>query len=112
MPNARPSADRLHVASLYAADVSDTVAVGDNAVANVGDDLHVGVAVKAKACSRRNLVVVPDDQAANRTMRGIAILTNAEVMQRLEPTDIATAKFCFSSYFDHGTLTAMQSTPT
>jgi hypothetical protein len=88
MPNARPSADRLHVASLYAADVSDTVAVSDNAVANVGDDLHVGVAVKAKACSRRNLVVIPDDQRPKRLIGWIAGRPHCKVMLRFEPTKI------------------------
>jgi hypothetical protein len=89
MPNARPSADHLHVASLYAADVSDTVAVGDNAIANVGDDLHVGVAVKAKTCSRRNLVVIPDDQRAKRLIGRVAGRPYCKVVLSLEPTKIA-----------------------
>jgi hypothetical protein len=92
MPNARASADRLHVASLYAADVSDTVAVGDNAVANVGDDLHVGVAVKVKACSRRNLVIVPDDQRAQGPICRIAGSPYCEVVLGFEPTKIAAVE--------------------
>ena len=92
MPNARASADCLHIASLYAADVSDTVAVGDNAIANVGDDLKIGVAVKVKARSRRNLVVVPDDQRAKRLVGRIADRPYCKMVLGLEPTEIAAVE--------------------
>jgi hypothetical protein len=70
------------------ADISDTVAVGDNAIANVGDDLHVGVAVKTKACSRRNLVIVPNNQRAQGRVGRIAARVYCKVMLGLEPTKI------------------------
>jgi|SRR5580692_8670196 hypothetical protein len=88
MPYSRPGADRLHVAGLGAPDVSDAVAVGDNAVANVGDNLHVGVAVQTEARSRSNLVVIPHDQRAKRRVGRIAIGPDRKMVLGLEPAKI------------------------
>jgi hypothetical protein len=47
------------------------------------------VAVKAKTCSRRNLVVIPDDQRAKRLIGRIFGRPYCKVALSLEPTKIA-----------------------
>jgi hypothetical protein len=63
--------------------------MGDNAVADIRDDLHVGVAVETKARSRRDLVIVPDDQRAKRRMGRIAIRPYGKMVFGPEPAKIA-----------------------
>ena len=70
----------------------DTVAVSGNAIANVGNDLQIGVAVKVKARSRRNLVVVPDDQRAKGLIGRIAGRPYCKMVLGFEPTEIAAVE--------------------
>ena len=63
--------------------------MSDRSRQDVGDNLHVGVAVKTKARSRRNLVIVPDNQRAKGRVGRIAARVYCKVMLGLEPTKIA-----------------------
>ena len=62
--HAGAGAHDLHVAGLGAALVAHVVAVGDRALADIGDDLHVAVRVRVEAGAGGDLVVVPDAQPA------------------------------------------------
>jgi hypothetical protein len=73
----------LDVASNRSADLARTVLVRHRALADIGDDFHVSMEMTAEAGSGRDLVVVPDHEGAERTILGITVGRNNEVMTRL-----------------------------
>jgi len=82
------SAHDLDVASHGPADIAGAVFMGHRALADIGDDFHVGMGVAAKASAGRDLVVVPDHEGAEGTIRLVAAGRNDEVMARLQPAEI------------------------
>ena len=92
----------LHVAGLGAALVAEAVAVGDRALAHVGDDLHVRVRMRRKATLRRDRVVVPHAQRAPAHTVGIVVAGEREMMFRLEPAVVGSAQAVEGSAFNHG----------
>jgi hypothetical protein len=63
--------------------------VRHGALANVGDDFHVGMGVTTEAGSGRDLIVVPDHQGAEGRIRPIAVVRHDEMMARFQPAAIA-----------------------
>src|SRR5262249_49653006 len=60
----------LHIASIGAALVAETILMRDRALADIGDDLHVGMGMRGKARVGGDLVVVPHSQApVTKTLR-------------------------------------------
>src|SRR5271166_7051894 len=59
MADAGSGTHHLHVAGCGAALVAEAVLVGDRTLADIGDDLHVGVRVRWKPGVRGDRVVVP-----------------------------------------------------
>ena len=83
--NAGPSAHDLDVAGLGPTEASDRVPVNYCARANIADDLHVFVAVKIEACARSDLIIVPDDESAERFVVGVAPRRDPEMTASLQP---------------------------
>jgi len=75
--------------------------MGDGALPDVGDDLHVGMWMRRKPGARGNLVVVPDAQRAPPHPMRIEVVGKREMVFGLEPV-ITGAAQCFErSAFDH-----------
>ena len=70
-------------------DIAGTVFMGDHALANISDNLDVRVRVAAETGIGRDFVIVPDDESAERAIRGVALRGHDEVVARLEPAVIA-----------------------
>jgi hypothetical protein len=102
--DARAGAHHLDVASLGAALVAQAVLVGDGPLADIGDDLHVGVGMGRKARVRRDLVVVPHAQGAVVHVRGIVVAGEREVMLGLEPAVVGAAELREGFAGDHENL--------
>src|SRR5262249_54873799 len=94
-------AHHLHVAGLGAALVAERILMGDRTVANVGDDLHVGMRMRRKAGVRRDLVIVPDAQRAVAHVLRVIVVGEREVMPGLEPAVIGAAELCKWFELDH-----------
>ena len=61
-------AHHLDVAGKGPANVARVVFMGGHALADIRDDLHVGMAVQAEPGAGGNFVIVPDDKGAERRM--------------------------------------------
>jgi len=99
--DARARRHHLHVTGDRAALVAETVAMGDRAVAHIGDDLHVAMRMRVEAGARRNLVVVPHAQPAPAHARGVAIAGEGEMMARAQPAMVGTAQPGEGTRIDH-----------
>src|SRR5260370_577755 len=80
----------LDVAGHGPPDIAGAIFVCHRALADIGDDFHVGMGVTAKAGAGSDLVVVPDHEGAEGAIRGIAVGRNDEVMARLQPAASAS----------------------
>jgi hypothetical protein len=80
MPDPSAGAHHLHIPGLEAADVAEAVPVGDNAFADIGHDLDVGVVVRRKSRVRSDLVIVPDIEIGDWFVRGISDRPDGEVV--------------------------------
>ena len=101
MSNTRSSTHHLHITRVGLTDVSLVITVRDNAFADIADDLYIGVVMETEAGVGRNLIVVQNDEIADRLMRWIAIRTYCEVVLRLEPSSISPADFIECFEFQH-----------
>ena len=73
MTDAGPGTHDLDVAGHGATDIADAVFMRDGALADIGDDFHVGVRVTAEPGAGRDLVVIPDHEGAEGPVRRIAV---------------------------------------
>jgi hypothetical protein len=101
MTDSSASAHDLDVASHGPADIAGAIFVRYRALADIGDDFHVGMGVTAKAGAGRDLVVVPDYEGAERTIRLITVGRHDEVMARLQPAAITVIEALFGSKLQH-----------
>ena len=92
MHDALARAHHLDVAGLGAAAIAQMVLVADRAAADIGDDLHVPVAVHGKAAAGLDRVVVPDPQRAEAHAVRVMVVGETEMVARLEPVDIHPAQ--------------------
>src|SRR5258708_2585871 len=83
-PDSRPGADRLNVAGPCQAHISNAVAMSHRPLADVTDNLHVGVAVQIEAAPGGNLVVVPDEERTHRSVYRITLRSDFEMMSGIE----------------------------
>ena len=67
------------------ADIAGAVFVRHRALADIGDDFHIGMGVMAKAGAGRDLIVVPDHQGAEGAIRLITVGRDDEVVARFQP---------------------------
>jgi len=91
----------LDVAGHGPPDIAGAIFVCHRALADIGDDFHVGMGVTAKAGAGSDLVVVPDHEGAEGAIRGIAVGRNDEVMARLQPAAIAVIERFLGSKLQH-----------
>ena len=66
-------AHHLNVARFRAPLVAETVLMGNRTLADIGDDLHVGVGMRGKAGVGCDFVVVPHPQGAVPHIVGIVV---------------------------------------
>ena len=66
--------------------------MGDGALADIGDDLHVGVRVGREARIGSDLVVVPHSERAMAEALGVVIAGEGEMMLGLQPAVVCAAK--------------------
>src|SRR6185312_1740416 len=104
MHNAAPRMHHLDVARDRAPLVAEVVAMGDGAGADIGDDLHVPVRMRVEASAGRNLVVVPDPERAEAHPVGVMVISEAEVMARVQPLVLKAPKARERPHVDHCTL--------
>ncbi len=101
MADTRSGAHDLDIASNSSTDVAGTVFVRDRALADIGYDFHVRMRVATKAGARSDLVVIPDHEGAEGTIRRIAFSRNDEVVARLQPAAIAVIECFLGSKLQH-----------
>jgi hypothetical protein len=97
MTDSGSSAHNLDVASRGPADITGVVFVRHRALADIGYDFHVGVEVAAKAHAGRDLVVVPNHEGTEGTIRLVTVGRNNEVMARPQPAAITVIERFFGS---------------
>ena len=91
----------LHIARGSPALVAEVVAVGDRALADVGDNLHLAVRMRVKAGARRHLVVIPDTQRAKAHTLRVVVVPETEVMPSIQPLIAEAAEPGEGSNLDH-----------
>src|SRR6516165_2454078 len=101
MPDARSGTHHLHIAGLGSALVAEAVLVRDGALADIGDDLHVGVRVWWEAGVGGNLVVVPHPKGAPAHSGGVHVLPEGKVVPGFQPAMIGGGELVEWSAFDH-----------
>src|SRR5579863_3105631 len=101
MADARSRAHHLDVPRENASDVAGAVFMGDDALAHISDDFDVCVRMAAEAGFGRDLVIVPDDESAERAIRGVATRGHDEVVARLEPAVIAAIQSFLGPELQH-----------
>src|SRR5208282_5942385 len=101
MTDAGSGTHHLHVAGYGAALVAEAVLMGDRTLADIGDDLHVGVRVRWKPGVGRDRVVIPHSQRAPAHALGVMVVGEREMVLGVEPTVVRTAQAFEGSAFDH-----------
>ena len=71
------------------------------ALANICDDLHITVRVRRETSARRDVVVIPDIQVAERLVRRINMATDMEVVQRFQPAKVFAPELGEWAIFNH-----------
>ena len=91
----------LDVASFGASLIAEAVLMGDCTLADIGDDLHVGVRVWRKPGVRRDRIVIPYPERAPAHALGVVVLGKREMVLGVEPAMIGPAEAFNGSAFDH-----------
>ena len=92
----------LHLAAPDDAAVAQAVLVLQGAGQDVGDDLHIPVAVRAEAHARRHAVLVDDAQDAPAHLGRVVILGEGEAVLRPQPAVVGVAALLGRSDDNHG----------
>jgi hypothetical protein len=95
------STHHLHITRVGLTDVSLVITMRDNAFADVADNLYVVVVTETEAVAGRNLIVVQNDEIADRLMRCIAIRPRCEAVFCFVPSSISPADFIECFEFQH-----------
>ena len=103
-------AHHLHVAGGRAAVVAQAVAVADRTPPDIGDDLHIGMAVERKAGARGDLVVVPDAQATPAHSVRIGPVGEGEVIAGVQPVVAKSAQSGCRATLDHALDSSVEMT--
>jgi hypothetical protein len=92
MSDSRPGADCLDVTGSRQAHISNAIAMSHRPPADVRDNLHVSVAVQIEAAPGSNLVVVPHHEGTQRSVCGVALRNNFEMVPGLEPAEVTAVE--------------------
>ena len=106
MAHSTAGGDHLHVSRTNLPPTTRTVFVLEHAFAHVRDNLHVAMPVHRKAAVRSYLVVVPDHEVPEPSVRGVAMAIDGEVVPGLEPVAISTSQGVQSSQLQNRPLLA------
>src|SRR6516165_3720928 len=96
-----PRTHHLHVAGFGASLVAEAVLMGDRTLADIGDDLHVGVRVRRKPGIRSDRVVIPYPERAPAHALGVVVVGEREMVLGVKPTVVRSAQAFKRSAFDH-----------
>jgi hypothetical protein len=88
----------LHVAGANDRAGADAVAVLERTLEHVGDDLHVGVAVRAEALAGLHAVLVDDAQRAETHVPRIVVVGERERVAAIEPAQVGATAVAGASY--------------
>jgi hypothetical protein len=88
MTDPGPGTHDLDVTRHGAADIAGAILVRYSALADVGNDFHVGMRVTAKAGTWRDLIVIPDHKGTKGAIRRIAVGRYDEVMTGFQPAAV------------------------
>jgi hypothetical protein len=91
--NARSGTHHLHVSGVRLADVALVIAMRDNTLADVADNLDIGVVMQTKPRVRRDLTVIEHNEIADWLMRWVAVRPYCEVVFRFEPSGVSSSDF-------------------
>src|SRR5258708_9260292 len=97
VPDARSGSHHLHVACLGTALVAEAVLVRDGALADVGDDFHVGVGMRRKSRVGGDLVIVPYPQSAPAQSGRVPEFAEGKVVLGLQPAMICRGELIESA---------------
>lgn len=101
MRNSGAGGHHLHVASDGTAFIAQIVLMGDRALPDIGDNLHVAVRMQREAGACLDGVIVPDTQIAPVHPVGIVIVGEAEMMLCIQPAMVLAAKLGKWTKLDH-----------
>ena len=108
MADAGAGAHHLDVAGLGAALVAEAVLMGDRALSDIGDDLHIGMRMRRKPGLRCDLVVVPYPERAPAHPLRVLVIGEREMVSGLEPAVVAAAQAVEGPQFDHDVVSARE----
>ena len=89
MADTRSGAHALHVARLDDRAGADRVAVLERAVEDIGNDLHIGMAMGREARPGDHLVLIDHPQRTEAHMGRVVILPEGKAVLGIEPVDLA-----------------------
>src|SRR5262249_51269551 len=101
-PGAR--AHELDLAGTDDAAAARAVLVLERALEDVGEDLHVAMAVRAETGSSLDAIVVDHAQRAEPHLALVVVVTERERVPAVEPAPVGTSPACGFSNLDHGAL--------
>ena len=101
MRDTAAGAHDLNVTRVRCSDIALAVFMRHCALPDKGDNLHVDVAVQAKAGTGCNLVVVPNKQRSQRRMGRVAVRRHREMMSRLKPRKLRMVEQVSRSQLQH-----------
>jgi hypothetical protein len=104
MAHAGARAHALHVAVTQHRAVAHAVLVFQGAAEDVGEDLHVLVAVRAEALAALHAVFVDDAQRAEAHVPRVAVFGEGKGVARTQPTVFGTAALLALANLLHGRL--------
>jgi hypothetical protein len=93
MPNAGASTYDLNVARFDTSGIAAIVLMRNDPLTDVGNDLDVLMSVERKPRARRDLIVVPHDQSAERPMIGNSMAGERDMVLGFQPAKVASSQF-------------------
>src|SRR5206468_12294286 len=92
----------LHLAGVDDGPGPQAVLVLERALDDVGDDLHVAVAMGGEACARLHPVLVDDAQAAEAHVARVEVVGEREGVAAREPAELRAAALDARADGEHG----------
>src|SRR5579862_5760759 len=101
MPYAGASRHALHITGADDRAGADAVFVLERALKDIGDDLHVAMAMGVEAGARRDAILIDDAQRAEAHVLRIVIMAEGEAVAAIEPAELCLAALFGGANGDH-----------